>query len=673
MLNAIKYLTILNCVLLLLIGNCTPGDNLAGSVTETGNVTGVVMSSSKQKVANAKVSLFKKKSEVMSPDEQTKPVEEVYTNDTGYFSFKADAGNFTIIAVSDSEYAFRDSIAPGKAGSKNMVIELRNPGKIKGIIQNSVELRGTGSVVVHLIGTSIYTNVDSDGSFLIDNVPAGTYTLVSYSTYQPEFSPKYQTVNVFSDSTTDLGGYSLTYNGIPIPKNVVVKYDTTNEVVRISWDSIGYFKDFQEYAIYRGIAGMAQHNLEQIGYTEGTTYIDSIKFTTDSLLKYEYSVLVHNKLGESGKYYGIYAVSCVPKFRLKAYAGEDQFVDIDSTVVLMGSTSYQKYPLKKMEWKIGDNDWAVTDSGRISFTMDNSHGKQEIICIFRAVDTAGNSAEDTVVVTKLDIEVTFGKVPSSLGGMMSSSSVIVRNHTTEKDGKLWFMGYNPTIWSTTDLATWNIDNRSTPTFQYYGDLIYLGSSYYYLSPKSKYKSDDMITWSKIADTLSFTGERSSFCAHNGKIVVIYKSSTEDSRLKDSLAISSDAITWLKRELPFNCSPRNLASVNGKLYYIGYNVSSEMYVSSDDGVTWDETNLWDNDFDIYPDYCRTLLHNDSIMVAIYNEMPSNKTKISLYKNDCWQDLCPTSAFMDELLIRECFLFNNHLLAVDRNGIIKGLKL
>src|SRR5512133_568763 len=186
MLNVIKYLTILNCVLLLLIANCTSGDNLAGSVTETGNVTGVVMSGNKQKVANAKVSLFKKKSEVMSPDEQTKPVEEVYTNDTGYFSFKADAGNFTIVAVSDSEYAFRDSVAPGKAGSKNMVIELRNPGKIKGIIQNSVELRGTGSVVVSIIVTSIYKNVDSDGSFLIDNVPAGTYTLVSYSTYQPE-------------------------------------------------------------------------------------------------------------------------------------------------------------------------------------------------------------------------------------------------------------------------------------------------------------------------------------------------------------------------------------------------------------------------------------------------------------------------------------------------------
>jgi hypothetical protein len=632
-------MTVLYSIVLLLIANCTSGDDIAGSVTETGNVTGIVMSSNKQKAANAKVSLYKKKSEVMSPDEQTKPVDEVYTNDTGYFSFKADAGNFTIIAVSNSEYAFRDSISPGKTGSKNMVIELRNPGKIKGIIKNTVELRGTGSVIVHLIGTSIYKNVDSEGSFLIDNVPAGTYTLVSYSTYQPEFSPKYQTVNVFSDSTTDLGGYSLTYNGIPIPKNVVVKYDTSNEEVRITWDSIGYYKDFQEYAIYRGIAGTAQHNLIQIGYTEGTSFVDPIQFTTDSLLKYEYSVLVNNKLGESGKYYGIYAVSCVPKFRLNAFAGEDQFVDIRTKVILKGAFSTPKYQIAKMEWKIGNKNWQISETGNMEFTTDSSFETERIDCMFRVSDIAGNVGIDTVVVIKQQLAVTLGQVPMAYNSM--ASTTVISWNFAEKDGKLWTISSstenNKRIWSSADASDWKIENAAS-AINNDGKLFVCNNSFFYLNPgKKSYKSIDCKNWEEISTGLPMWVNGNNICIHKEKLYAIHSNYDDSDSLRDTLFVSIDAVNWTKKELTIKYNSNNLVSYQNNLYMITSGNLPRIFMSSDDGLTWNDNKLWDENYDVFPDKCLRLISNDSVMVAYYVENPGNINHAAILRNDKWYSL------------------------------------
>lgn len=323
-------------LIIIFLGIISCDKNISGSATETGNVTGTIVSTKSKPVVGAKVVLFKKKTTISSPDDSTMPVEEVYSDSKGMFDLDVDDGSYTIVASSESKYAFVDNIIPGTDDATDMTVTLRNPGEIKGEITNSLELRGTESVIVHLIGTDVYLNVDNNGTFYLENIPPGTYTLVSYSSYQPEFIPDYREVAVYSDSCTDLGEYALRYSGIPIPKNIAVVYDTALQTVTVSWSAIDEYKDFQEYAILRGVAGQSSHDLEQVGYTTDTFFVDSISFSSEDPAMYEYSVRVTNKLGEEGLYYGIYSVVVTPYLTVlpKVDTLEIDFDTLDGTVHL---------------------------------------------------------------------------------------------------------------------------------------------------------------------------------------------------------------------------------------------------------------------------------------------------------------------------------------------------
>ena len=896
--------------------SCGPAADIAGSGTETGNVTGTVFTSALAKVAGAKISLFKKKSEITSPDENSVPIEETYTNDTGYFSFKVDNGNYTIVAALDSQFAFHDSIIPGNVKAKDIKVVLETPGTIKGEIINSLELRGTGSIVVHLTGTSIFKNVETDGTFLIDNVPVGKYTLISYSTYQPEFSPNYKQVTVLTDSITDLGRFSLTYNGIPIPKNIKVVYDTAHEVVRISWDSIKNYKDFQEYAVLRGLAGQTEHNLKQVGYTKDTVFIDSVNFTSEQPVKYEYCVLIHNKLGEAGKYYGIYSTEVMPykneipkidtlkmtfdtiggvvnltwdsvatseafggymlirkivkgskyengmdstpiidtiarttklsyadslfkttlsftdsgesvvSYSICAYqkdwklygrltlakplivfpyyalvpviesiritqdtlrgtlnvawdtlknfselecftisrriindiaginksdtfsikntvsfidtiypryvdinvsagttvsyavsvkhklwgitggvrsqgvliysyknyqptvsAGIDQIVDISSDVVLQGTVVSNKWPITKLEWKIGEGNWVVADSGKMTFTTNSTFDRETIQCIFRATDSVGNVGLSMVNVVKQQLVVTFGNFPSKSLPAQATSTVTASAGNLLKDDKFWITGdidYGKyAVWSTKDFNSWTVEN-SSPGIQNGGQLVSCNGKMYSFNIEQKsYSSIDGVSWEEITPDLPKNSGLytmwSNVCVLNDKMYTIYKPYQYPDISSDTLCISSDGVTWTRVGLSITETPGTVVANGLKLYLVGSNYgSNKKMVSSDFGLTWTDAPMWDQDYSIFPDDYYQVLSDDSILVAYYNERPAGVKKMSMFRNGVWTNV-PISSLgtSSDYYNNIFFLFKNRLMCIIRsdysNYTIRSIKL
>jgi 5-hydroxyisourate hydrolase-like protein (transthyretin family) len=73
--------------------------NMAGSVTQTGNVTGMVIVKESQKpAAGASIAFFRKKTVLVSPDESFAPAKTVYTDNKGRFHADLDDGAYTVVA-----------------------------------------------------------------------------------------------------------------------------------------------------------------------------------------------------------------------------------------------------------------------------------------------------------------------------------------------------------------------------------------------------------------------------------------------------------------------------------------------------------------------------------------------------------------------------------------------
>jgi hypothetical protein len=289
--------------------HCNSGEDIAGSGTETGNVTGVVTSGSQNSpVSGTQLKLFRKKSSIASPEQDFVPLEETITDENGRFSFDMESGTYTIVAASEDQYSFVDNILPGSERAKKLEVQLQNAGTIKGSIENTLELRGgTSQVVVHLIGTDFYTNVRIDGSFELSEVPAGKYRLVSYTTKINDFSPDYRSVTVKPDSVSNVGTYQLPFSGIPIPKNVSVRYDPALGANIVTWSPVVGYVDFQEYVIMRDSVANPDLGLRNIASTKDTFFIDKIDFSYGDKFHFEYSIKVRSKFEEEGAFYGKYS------------------------------------------------------------------------------------------------------------------------------------------------------------------------------------------------------------------------------------------------------------------------------------------------------------------------------------------------------------------------------
>jgi hypothetical protein len=104
--------------------------------------------------------------------------------------------------------AFVPEVLAAGENQSDITVAIGKAGSISGEISNALEIHNSGSIVVHLLSTDIYRNIDNNGKFVIDNVPTGIHTLVSYATNPPDFFPDYRSVTVRSDSASVLTAVS---------------------------------------------------------------------------------------------------------------------------------------------------------------------------------------------------------------------------------------------------------------------------------------------------------------------------------------------------------------------------------------------------------------------------------------------------------------------------------
>lgn len=148
-------------------------DIAGGTGSEAGEVIGHAVLSSGQPVINGRIIVYQESDSVFS---FPTPVDTLFTNSEGYFSFKQNEGSYAIEIRSDAFAAFRKEIQIiAKQQDSLGVIILDSAVTISGTVQSAGEL----PVSMWAIGTPYSAAVAGTGAFTFQSVPQGNFTLVA--------------------------------------------------------------------------------------------------------------------------------------------------------------------------------------------------------------------------------------------------------------------------------------------------------------------------------------------------------------------------------------------------------------------------------------------------------------------------------------------------------------
>lgn len=215
----IQPLLLLSISLMLWIG-CE--QRVAGGTDFPNEINGTVAKVDESPVAQAKVILFKQSSDDSRPtvhptSTDFEPIDTVMTDEEGLFNFETQSGNYIIQASYDTNLvAIQDSIFFPEGDTNSINLEpmtLYFSGSLKGRI--IVQDENTNPLEVNrvdLAGTPYSTSVDASGNFIFEDLPPGTYGLISF--YQGDNSVSESALSlagqVNPDSTLDIGTIVIT-------------------------------------------------------------------------------------------------------------------------------------------------------------------------------------------------------------------------------------------------------------------------------------------------------------------------------------------------------------------------------------------------------------------------------------------------------------------------------
>jgi hypothetical protein len=213
------------------------------------------------------------------------------TDNTGSYSFDATLEpDIYVIDAQNNRNAVRiDSVEIKK---KNEDVSLGTATmKPVGAIRGKLQTRESNLVRISYIlafGTNRFTRTNVDGSFILDNLAEGTYSLRIIPNAADCGIIDTGNIEVVSAETTDIETIILPGNESLVPQNLKLVFDTMQQKVTLSWNRISDIR-VKRYNIYRKDVGQ---NELYVNIFTSTDQNDT--FFTDSLCyqdrTYEYSV-----------------------------------------------------------------------------------------------------------------------------------------------------------------------------------------------------------------------------------------------------------------------------------------------------------------------------------------------------------------------------------------------
>jgi hypothetical protein len=289
----------------LLIARCA--SPIAGNTSETGNskIASLLYNPGGTPAANAKVR-FCPHDYNPRPDSGSGTVDSTTTDANGNYAVTLPAGTYTLTASSDSGMAYQDAITAIKGDTVRPHPDTLRPA---GTIHGTVRLEEGGdltTIFILFMGTRTFTMPDSFGNFTSDLMAGGRYR-VKILTTTPDYVPLDDTLKVTAGQNDTLPDtIVLKYNGIPVPKNVRIAYDTLKQIVTLIWDSANASL-VSSYNVYRKNVDSNTVPIRiNASPVTATIYSDS---TGVQDMRYEYRVAsVNSGAMEGGKSAGVITI-----------------------------------------------------------------------------------------------------------------------------------------------------------------------------------------------------------------------------------------------------------------------------------------------------------------------------------------------------------------------------
>lgn len=192
--------------------------------------------------------------------------------DGSYPSFMVPDGLYSVVLrdAGDSLGKFLDSMPVRNQKLPSGRDTLLALGEVRGVVRVAAS-HSPATVSVGLLGTDILANVKADGTFRIELVPGGLYTLGAFPSLDG-YGPLYKRFQLKDGQDLTLPDtLVLPFTGLPSPGALRVLQDTGTGNVRLSWNRVDH-PDLLGYMVERMEGGVVTSSR----YLTDTSWTDSL-------------------------------------------------------------------------------------------------------------------------------------------------------------------------------------------------------------------------------------------------------------------------------------------------------------------------------------------------------------------------------------------------------------
>lgn len=221
-------------------------------------------------------------------------------------------GLYTLAVAKSGYVAFVDSV-PVIAGRIVLASDdtLGLAGSLSGVVKMQPD-HDPATVVVNVLGTEIWTNVESDGGFRLDGLGAGRYRLRFLTTLH-DYTTTYVVGTAVDGAASSLSDtVRMVYTGIPVVVGLSVRNDTLDGDQILSWKPVAY-RSLQGYIVYRDTIDALAPSRTRFATVSDTFWRDTSASRGLTVAKWKYRVAVETMTGDTGKWFGFVAGASVPR------------------------------------------------------------------------------------------------------------------------------------------------------------------------------------------------------------------------------------------------------------------------------------------------------------------------------------------------------------------------